>query len=750
MRTVTCRRVEVVAGVWSNQLRFALCGILRGRDGVVAIPSNLRDKELFLLGNKPSALQPIQRDDYQAEFRDVGGIDLDLRQETGRKPIAQILELSVTRAFEQSPKHWRLSSSLRQWYVENPLASVEGVDVLSRIAFSTLVLGDNVGITFDPGYLYRTHQTLDYFFDAKASPEDLAGRQREFNRLSSRKEGRKGTLLYDLGGTLLSVCYFEREGKGVTCGTTGPIQGSASLFEYYQKRNPRLSIRSDDAVLYVSFPGLKVPYPVPVAAKLLRLRIMPDKEKSFFGLGRFKNIAPADRRTAAVKAWESCREIVEKNTGLRLEETMWAPEESACELLEGPELQFGKDRKIVSPAAPDVQEYQRYYRDRLTNLRRGGLYRYEEAVERKLQMITPTAWDANLNQAFVQDFQKSMEGITGLGFKITANREDDPDRMIEKLGEVSPGTAVVVFDNRATDRATYFLLSHGLAKWNLKRLTKQVVEQKWNAIQQASNAGERRKAENRWRDMIELSVLDTLDQMEATPWRVRAFPYHACLAIDVGEGRRYFGMSLLVCRGENFFPSFSRITQVWPKGDHQHEAINPEILADKIVQLFSHFSHTDFSPLDSMLVLRDGHQCGHEPKGINKGIEGLRNKGRLTAAAEIDVVDVHKQTMKHLRMWYRDSGTVTNVLEGQAIYLDDSSALVSCTGLATLSSAVTAEPCLLAAKNGAKIRKPVQAFFALAQLNYSNPTKAHRFAGPLRESDVRLQQRIAQDMRGIK
>src|SRR5713101_1345659 len=93
VRTVTCRRVEVVAGVWSNQLRFALCGILRGRDGVVAIPSNLRDKELFLLGNEPSALQPIQRDDYQAEFRDAGGIDLDLKQETGRKAIAQLLEL---------------------------------------------------------------------------------------------------------------------------------------------------------------------------------------------------------------------------------------------------------------------------------------------------------------------------------------------------------------------------------------------------------------------------------------------------------------------------------------------------------------------------------------------------------------------------------------------------------------------------------------------------------------------------------
>ena len=150
---------------------------------------------------------------------------------------------------------------------------------------------------------------------------------------------------------------------------------------------------------------------------------------------------------------------------------------------------------------------------------------------------------------------------------------------------------------------------------------------------------EQRKAESRSRNMIELSVIDTLDQMKATPWRLKALPYQSCLAIDVGEGRRYFGMSLLICRDENQYPSFSRITQVWPKGDHQHEAINPEILADKIVQLFANLPGTDFVPLESMLVLRDGHQCGHEPKGINKGLESLRGKRRLAAATLVDVVD---------------------------------------------------------------------------------------------------------------
>ena len=111
---------------------------------------------------------------------------------------------------------------------------------------------------------------------------------------------------------------------------------------------------------------------------------------------------------------------------------------------------------------------------------------------------------------------------------------------------------------------------------------------------------------------------------------------------------------------------------------------------------------------------------------------------------------LHKKTMKNLRMWYREHASVTNVLEGQAIYLDDSSALLSCTGLATLSAASLPTPACLSPGTEQIFRRPAQAFFALAQLNYSSPVKAHRFAAPLRESDVRLQQRIAQDMRGIK
>jgi hypothetical protein len=250
--------------------------------------------------------------------------------------------------------------------------------------------------------------------------------------------------------------------------------------------------------------------------------------------------------------------------------------------------------------------------------------------------------------------------------------------------------------------------------------------------------------------MIALSVLDALDQMEATPWTIPEFPYEACLAIDVGEGRRYFGMSLLICRPENSNPSFLRVTRTWPKGDHQREEINAEILRDKMVEMFAAFPGPDFAPVRSLLILRDGHQPGDEPRAIREGTARLK-EDRLTQDATVHVVDVHKKSAKNLRIWETSGGECMNVLEGQAVYLPDGkTAMVCCTGRATLSPESTAEPTVLVASEGADIRRATRAFFALAQLNYSSPAKAHRYALPLRESDARLQQRVAQDTRGVR
>ena len=197
-------------------------------------------------------------------------------------------------------------------------------------------------------------------------------------------------------------------------------------------------------------------------------------------------------------------------------------------------------------------------------------------------------------------------------------------------------------------------------------------------------------------------------------------------------------------------PSFARISDSWPKGDHQHETINPVILRDKVVQLFDSYEDAAFTPIRSLLVLRDGRLCGEEESSLVEAIDSLQQKDRLAQDATVDFAEIHKKTVKNLRMWLPTGQNRVNVLEGQAIYLDGKAALLSCTGAATLSRTATADPCLLVLRRGRDVQRAARAFFALSQLNYSSPSKAQRYAHPIRDTDSRLQQRMAEDMRGVK
>jgi len=755
---VTCRRVDIQCAVRPAELRASVCSKLRNRHGVVAVPSPFAASEILVLGGKRLPVDQVRDKSWRADLHDVGkSFRLRPGSEDDQQVFADLLERCLVVAFEQSSGYWRLSRPLRNWYADQPITKVDGVEVIPRVSFSTVRLGDpGVGIAFDTGYLNRTEWTVAEFFDPGLSPGERKRRRREFDRFRNRAERRKGTLLYTTGEQVVPVCYFERFADGVTCGTTGPVVQHDSLYDYCQERYPKLALDPRDLVAYVSFPGL--PHPVPVPAKWLRLRVMADEEQSYRGLGQYKTLPPDQRREAAVRGWEQCRAVVERLMGCEAEAELWTPPEERCELLPCPDLQFGGGRVVAAPREATTGEYGRYFRERLEKLRGGGLYHYAAAVERKLFVVTPKSgngWTDELQAAFVADFGKVIQDITGSRFSLTQVREDDPEKVVEALdkiadGQGGAGTTVIVFDDRLANGASYYLLSHGLKGWHLKRLTRGQVVRKWDARRSGRSAEDRKKADRRWLDMVTLSVLDTLDQMEAIPWRIAEWPYEACLAIDVGEGRRHFAMSLLVCRGADRVPSFARISDSWPKGDHQHETINPVILRDKVVQLFDGYEDPGFTPIRSLLVLRDGRLCGEEEAALVEAIDRLQQKDRLAQDATADFAEIHKKTVKNLRMWLPQGQSRLNVLEGQAIYLDGEAALLSCTGAATLSRTATADPCLLVLRRGRDLRRATRAFFALSQLNYSSPSKAQRYAHPIRETDSRLQQRMAEDMRGVK
>jgi hypothetical protein len=751
---VTCRRVEIRSAVWSDDLRATVCSILRRRHGLIAVPSRFDRREILVVAQDAVEAKTIQHKPWRADLTDTGKIArLSFEREADQSVIADLIEKSLVVAFERDPNYWRLlTSSARYWYSQSPQESVDGIQAIAKLSFATLPMGQRgIGIAFHTGFLYRSELTVADFFDPSQSKCDAMALQGRFDNLRSKHDGRKGTLLYDTGQGDVSVCYFERFAVGVTCESTGPIMGRESLLEYCRKRYPKLGLKADDSVAYVSFRGL--PHEVPVAAKLLRLRIHLDKRQVPYKLQRTTTSPPEHRRRQAIEVWRNCDKRPFSSTQCQASKRLWRPAAGEHELLICPDLLFGKGRIVAAPRNPTVTEYKRYYRQRMEALRDGGFYHYNQSVERAINIVTPTArsgWSDEIQYAFVRDFVDCMANFTDLTFRVQEVRADGSDEILDRLKGHHPGTAVIVFDGKHSDPATYCLLSHGLAGWNIKRLTRATVEERFRAKMRPGSDEQHQKAIRNWHSVIDLSVLDTLDQMGATPWRLAHFPYEACLTIDVGQDRRYFAISLLICRDEAKRPSFLRVTRTWPKPDHRREEINAELLRDKIVEVFEEYRASSFSPVATLLGLRDGHQCGNEFQGISQAINLLQKRGRLMQGAKVDLVDVHKQSVKNLRMWYPIQPQCSNVLEGHAIYPDQHMSLVSCTGAATVPPGATADPCMLVSRDGVDIRRPTQAFFALSQLNFSTPGKAHRYAQPLRETDAQLQHRMNQDMRGIK
>jgi hypothetical protein len=129
----------------------------------------------------------------------------------------------------------------------------------------------------------------------------------------------------------------------------------------------------------------------------------------------------------------------------------------------------------------------------------------------------------------------------------------------------------------------------------------------------------------------------------------------------------------------------------------------------------------------------------------------LRDRGTLAADARMDMVEVHKDTLKSLRLWevYAD-GSVTNPLEGWAVALNERVGLVATTGAATLRQG-TAEPYLVQGNGRCRsVLDAARATFVDAQLNWSNPRVAQRMHIALKRTDEELEASAAREIRRLR
>ena len=138
-----------------------------------------------------------------------------------------------------------------------------------------------------------------------------------------------------------------------------------------------------------------------------------------------------------------------------------------------------------------------------------------------------------------------------------------------------------------------------------KRITFRELKNKFDQLNSKKNHRgiQLPEAEKAWNSFTEMIALDVLQQMDCVFWGFKdTSGYNAHLAIDVGMNRRHFALSLLILH-----PSLRIRTVVKEKYDHRFETINETVLRKEIVKLFEKAAEwSDFQPLRSVLVLRDG------------------------------------------------------------------------------------------------------------------------------------------------
>ena len=153
----------------------------------------------------------------------------------------------------------------------------------------------------------------------------------------------------------------------------------------------------------------------------------------------------------------------------------------------------------------------------------------------------------------------------------------------------------------------------------------------------------------------------------------------------------------------------------------------------------------------SLLILRDGRECGRELEGINKAKEELIEKRFLAKTVEVDVVDFHKSIKKGIRLWERvKKNRVEQILEGTAVFLDRRTVVLNTTGAPSRYQG-TADPVMIVGRSdGIDMDRVTKAVYVSTHLNFSNPNVAQKLPLELKRTDDELRNRDSQEIRRIR
>jgi hypothetical protein len=723
------RRIQIRMSDTAPDLPEKVCRSLRLQHGLAAVPHrNSGVPELLVATTKALSELVYEGSDWRAELSDVGHKRLYVQQPRDADTMARLFERHLQIQLRRRTGMWTLDSP-RIWYEEKPFQTRDSIAATRRYTVSVIpVEGKGLGVVVHVSTAFFTTDTIADFFEPGVRPEERERRQQRFERLSLRQRGQRGTLMYDLRQSH-HKCYFVDFLPGVTCATTGPLPVNGktypSLYKYYEIVRPYAGISANDPVASVSFPGLD--RPSKVAANRLYLRVM---NKDVPGsLSRVDKITPEERVTLTNRFWRMASEGL---LGKGIKPGLWRPSASNAISLNLPTLLFGQKEELPSPTEITAEGYRTHFRSRLSTLDRAGCYHVPPTIDRQIVIAYPSRLDHNIVDEFAEGLVKRLKRWTHRNLSAEKLSYTTVPEAIHELNSRDTGMVVFVFEESSPE--TYYMLSIELKNWRIKRVTVGELTYRFQN-----------------RSFVDMNALDVLEQLDCVPWMLATpLHYQAQLAIDVGVEDRYFALSLLVCRSGTYQTSFWLDSLICPKPDSRRETIERNVLRDQIIKLCSPLLRRRLDPIESLLVLRDGRKSGKEGEAIREAQAELTQSNILSSDARVDIVDFAKRSLKDIRLWeHRDTGTV-NTLEGTVLLLEGNTAVLANTGAATLHLGTSNPLVLTATHDGVDMLSVADDVFATTQLNWSSPRVAQRLPMTIGRTDRTLEERRAQEVRGLR
>jgi len=701
-----------------------------------------------LLALTSGAVKTVERnkEGHRTVIRDTGKVrELRFSSPGDRSLMAELLARQLELQVSRFNLWWSLDS-LRIWYEPAPFTTAAGIAAWQRYELAAVhIKGEGIGLVVDIGTAFITQDSVaDYFINGT---NGSSNRRHEFERLTSRQQEQKGTLIYD-NGVGKYKCWFEEWCKGITCSNTGPIEARGrnygSLYEYASAECQR-ELRANSPVARVSFAGLGTQI---VPAEWLHIRVMNDSVPG--PLKQVDKISPADRCNSIEAFWEKLGSHCLGHGLPDLARGFWRPERERVLRLRIPALLFGSGHVLAPPETDGAKDIRTNFRNRERCLAKYGCWYVPQTVLRTIHLAIRKECGETTASWLALGIQKRLSMWTKRQINVELICEDTLDALKKRLRQVAePGLAVVVFQDN--DPATYHDLEYELDEWRIKRITERQLARKGAELPDDEPDDDTAETNSTsFETFVDNCALDVLELLECVPYIPVSTPnYEARFGIDVGHTRRHFAVSLVVWRRKGEQWQFWADTKVRGKADYKKEQINRRILADEIVELAKAAAQAGIKGINSLLSVRDGKECGDETGAFEDARLEMEQCGFLNQGALIDDVDFYKNSTKGIRMWDRGGDNlVRQAIEGSAVRLSDRVVVAQFTGAATLHQG-TAEPVILVSRSDNAITA-AEDEFDLAQCNWASPPVAQRLGVELKRTDDELSHRMAQEVRRIR